>query len=191
MTLTRRRCLAALCAGLATGARAAPRQYVLDPEGSEVRFVFRVGDLAAAGTMPVASADIALDFAVAARSRATVVLAADRADTGVGLMTAALKGADVLDTDRYPDIRFASTAFAARGTGAQVRGDVTVRDVTRPLTLHADIFRPPGSETGDRSRLTVRLSGQIDRHDFGASGYAGLVAPVVTLDIRAKLLRTD
>lgn len=191
MILTRRHCLAALICTLAAPARAAPAAYVLDPDGSEVRFTFRVGGVDAAGTMPVATADITLDFDVAARSSAVVTLAADRADTGVGLMTSALKSGDVLDTDRHPTIRFVSTSFAASADGAVVRGDVTVRGITRPLTLQATIFRPEGSVTGDRSRLTVRLTGQIDRHDFGASGYGALVEDIVTLDIRARLLRAD
>ncbi|MGS4944204.1 YceI family protein [Meridianimarinicoccus sp. RP-17] len=191
MTLTRRLCLTGLICAAAAPARAAPAAYALDPEGSEVRFTFRIGDVTGAGTMPVSTADIVLDFDAAARSSATVTLAADRAATGVGLMDSALKSGDVLDTDRFPDIRFVSTSFAATEGGAVVRGDVTVRGVTRPLTLRATIFRPPGSTPGDRSRLTVRLTGQIDRHDFGASGFAGLVEPIVTLDIRARLLRAD
>ena len=189
MILTRRHSLAALVCAAAAPAWAAPARYALDADGSEVRFGFRVSGVDAAGTMPVAAADIALDFDTAARSSATVTLAADRAETGVPLMTSTLKSGDILDTARFPEIRFASTSFAARGAGAEVRGNVTVRGVTRPLTLQAEIYRPPGSAAGDRSRLTVRLTGQIDRHDFGASGYAGLVEPIVTLDIRARLDR--
>jgi polyisoprenoid-binding protein YceI len=191
MTFTRRHCLTGLICAAAVPARAAPAAYALDPDGSDVRFGFRVGGVAATGTMPVARADIRLDFDVAARSTATVTLAAERAETGIALMDSALKGNDVLATDRYPDIGFSSTSFAATRGGAVVRGDVTVRDVTRPLTLQATIFRPPGSAPGDRSRLTVRLTGRIDRHAFGASGYAGLVDDIVTLDIRARLLRAD
>lgn len=191
MILTRRRCLAALICATAAPAWAAPARYALDPDGSEVRFTFRIGDVTGAGTMPVSAADIVLDFDTAARSSATVTLAADRVDTGVGLMTSALKGNDVLATDQHPTIRFVSTSFAADAGGAVVRGDVTVRGVTRPLTLQATIFRPEGSVPGDRSRLTVRLAGQIDRHDFGASGYRALVDDIVTLDIRARLIRAD
>jgi len=191
MMLSRRHCLTGLICAAALPVRAAPAAYALDPAGSEVRFTFRVADTTAAGTMPVSRADIVLDFDRAARSSARVTLAANQVETGVGLMTSALKSKDVLDTDRYPAIRFASRSFATDGSGAVVRGDVTVRDTTQPLTLQATIFRPPGSVPGDRSRLTVRLTGQIDRHDFGASGYAGLVAPIVTLDIRARLRRAD
>jgi polyisoprenoid-binding protein YceI len=182
-------CLVILaCGDLAV---AAPARYALDPTGSEVRFSYVVGGVEAAGTMPVTAADIVLDFDNAAASGARVTLSAEGAQTGVALMTSALKGNDVLDTDRFPDIRFRSTGFTASPGGAVVRGDVTVRGVTRPLTLRATIFRPEGSAPGDRTRLTVRLTGAIDRHAFGASGYSGLVEPTVTLDIRARLLRSD
>ena len=51
---------------------------------------------------------------------------------------------------------FQSTSVVGRATAAEVTGNLTIRGVTRPVTLKAEIFRPQGSAAGDRSRLTVR-----------------------------------
>lgn len=170
---------------------AAPARYALDAQGSEVRFTYTLGGVDGAGTMPVSTADIVLDFDNAAASRTAVTLNPNRAETSTGLITSTLKSQDVLNTAQYPEIVFISRSVTAKPGGAVVTGDVTVRGVTRPLTLEATIYRPEGSAPGDRSKLTVRLTGAINRHDFGASGYPDLVEETVTLDIRARLRLSD
>lgn len=180
-----------LCLLSASLAWAAPARYSLDSQGSEVRFTYTLGGVDGAGTMPVSTADIVLDFDNASASRTAVTLNPGAAKTSAGLITSTLKSKDVLNTDQYPEIQFVSRSVTAKPGGAVVTGDVTVRGVTRPLTLQATIYRPEGSAPGDRSRLTVRLTGAINRHDFGASGYPDLVDDTVTLDIRARLRLSD
>lgn len=170
-------------------ARAAPRDYVLDAAASEVAFSYVLEGVTGRGTMPIDRADLTLDFERAANSSAEVTLDAAGARTGVFFVTEALKGRSVLNTADHPKIRFRSRDFAARDGGATITGDVTIRGVTRPLTLEAEIFRRAGSELGDLSRLTVRLTGAVNRSDFGATGYADLVANRVGLEITARLSR--
>ncbi|MCA8884234.1 MAG: YceI family protein [Rhodobacteraceae bacterium] len=169
---------------------AAPSSYRLDPGGSEVAFTYTLSGQDGTGTMPILRADLVLDFDNAAASRAEVELDATGVQTSVGPITDALKGETILDAARFPRIVFRSSSVTARLGGATVTGDVTIRGITRPLTLSADIFRPQGSAPGDRSHLTVRLTGAIDRHDFGASGYRDLVADMVQLRILARIVQT-
>ena len=95
----------------------------------------------------------------------------------------------MLDTANHPQITFQSRRFDAGPGGAQVTGDVTIRGVTRPLTLDAEIFRQQGTEAGDRSRLTVTLTGSVSRSAFGADGFAALVDDTVGIDITVRLRR--
>jgi polyisoprenoid-binding protein YceI len=49
---------------------------------------------------------------------------------------ARMRGPEVLDSTRYPDIRFASTDIAPDGVGQwRVSGDLTLHGVSRPLTF--------------------------------------------------------
>jgi polyisoprenoid-binding protein YceI len=180
-----------LCLALAAPVHAAPARYALDPGASSVTFSYVLAGAEGQGTMPITRADLLLDFDAAARSTAQVTLDASGVEAANGLITAALKSNDVLATDAHPDITFVSRQITAADGGATLVGDVTVRGVTRPLTLKAQIFRAAGSAAGDLSRLTVRLTGAINRHDFGASGYSGLVDDTVGIDITARLVRRD
>lgn len=177
----------ALPAAFASPTTAAPTAYRMDASGSTVAFATDFGQTPITGSMPVARADITLDFDAVAASRIEVALNAAGARASFPFAAEAMKGATVLDTARHPQIRFRSTRITARGDAASVHGDLTIRGVTRPITLDATIFRAQGTAQGDRSRLTVRLTGRIKRSDYGAIGFADLVADEVRLDIRARI----
>lgn len=181
--------LAAALAAVPRPAAAAADRYLLETDRSEVQFRYTLEGVPGTGTMPIVSADLRLDFDRAANSSANVVLDASRARTGVIFVTQALKSGDVLNTAAHPRIVFRSRSFAARSGGASVAGDVTIRGVTRPLTLAAAIFRQEGTAEGDLSRLTVQLTGHVSRSAFGAGGFADLVADRVDLQITARLRR--
>ena len=182
--------LAALA--LAPAATAGPVAYRLDRGASRVGFGFSINGLPQRGTMPIDSARITIDPANLSHSSVDVTVAVTGARTGLFLATEALKGEQVLDAARFAEIRFVSTAIrlAPDGRlsgGARIIGRLTMRGITRPVTLNASVYRPPGSAANDLSRLTIRLSGAISRAAFGASGYAGLVNDQVTLDITAVI----
>ena len=177
----------ALLATAAGPALAKPVSYQMDTTGSTVAFETDFGANPISGSMPVDTADLILDFDAVATSRIDVTLSAKGARASFPFAAEAMKGASVLDTTRHPQIHFRSTRITAQGDGATVKGNVTIRGVTRPLTLDATIFRQTGAAKGDRSRLTVRLTGAIRRSAFGAVGFADLVGDEVRLDIRARI----
>lgn len=174
---------------LAAAARAEPVSYRLDLARSDVRFTYVFEGAPRTGTMPVTSADIRLDFDALANSRVDVSLSAAQARAGFVFATETMKGPEVLDTASHPEIRFRSSAITGDVNGALVRGNLTVRGVTRPITLEAKLYRQQGSDLGDLNNLTVLLTGQIDRSDFGADGFPGYVGPEIGLRILARITR--
>jgi polyisoprenoid-binding protein YceI len=102
-----------------------------------------------------------------------------------------MKGPKVLDADSHPTISFQSTSVRSAGEGAIVEGQVTIRGVTQPMTLQAQIFRQQGRAEGDLSHLTVRLTGAVKRSAFGATGWLDMVGDEVRLDILARIARTE
>ena len=102
-----------------------------------------------------------------------------------------MKGPKVLDTDAYPQISFESTSVKAAGENAKVSGWVTIRGIKKPMVLDAQIFRQKGTAEGDRSHLTVHLTGAIQRSAFGATGWSDMVGDEVRLDILARIARVD
>lgn len=169
-------------------AQARPRLYRLAP-GSEVVFTYRLSGLTSRGRMPVGAAELLLDFETVRNSRVAVTMDAARATTTLPLADSAMKGASVLDTSRFPTITYTSTQVMATQTGAQIIGDLRVRDVTAPVTLAARFFRKPDRAPEDLRDLVIDLTGSLSRAAFGATGFADLVEDRIDLQIRAEITR--
>jgi polyisoprenoid-binding protein YceI len=184
--------LALLIALAAPAAFAAPQPYALDAAASEVGFVYRLTGQATRGRMPVSRAEIVIDWQSLAATRADVTLDVARAQAGLIFATQAMRGPQVLDAGRHPAIRFRSTRTYATEGGAAMEGALTVRGVTRPVTLAARFLAPQGAAPDDpaaRERLTIELTGAISRSAFGASGFPDIVGDRVDLEIRAVIRR--
>lgn len=179
--------LALVFALAATAPAAAPLRYGLDTRASEVAFEVDMGQSPLRGRMPVAAADLILDFDRAAGSRVRVILDAAGARMAFPFATEAMQGPAGLHTAAHPAIRFESTRITAEGEGARVEGRLTVRGITRPVILHARIYRPKGTAPGERRQLSIRLTGRLSRAAFGASGFSDLVGDEVRLDILARI----
>jgi len=85
-----------------------------------------------------------------------------------------LKSDDFLGCERYPTIRFASKAVEQIGpTDYHVTGDLTIRDVTKPVILavtYLGCWQTPwwedGVDKGPKLRAGFTGKTQIDRYDF-------------------------
>jgi len=174
---------------LATQALAAPAPYRLDAARSVVGFTYTLAGNAGHGTMPVRTAEMALDLADPEQSRVTVTLDAQGTRAGFFLATQAMRGPQGLDTARHPVITFRSTRITGTLRAARVEGLLTVRGTTREVTLQATHYRPRDTDPADLTRLTVLLTGNIDRHDFGVTAFPDLVGPVIGLRIVARIER--
>lgn len=186
--MIRLRLVALLCAALAASpVPAAPRPYVLDASESVVGFVWFFGKDEVQGRMPVAEATLSIDFDRLANSRVSVAVDVTRAEAGFLFATQALKGPKVLDADRHGQITFVSRSFRRDGREAVVEGDLTVRGVTRPVTMHASLHRQAGTAEGDLDHLQILLTGSLSRADFGATGWSDMVGDEVRLRILAAI----
>lgn len=181
------RALALCLALLASPALAAPAHYSLEPATSMVGFETDFGADLITGKMPVTSAELTLDFRNVAASKIDVVLDAAEAEANFPFAAQAMKGPKILDTAEFPTIHFQSTRVSKDGDGAAVEGMVTIHGVTKPMQMHAVIWRQKGQADGDLSKLTIRLTGAISRSDFSASGWSDMVGDQVRLDILARI----
>jgi polyisoprenoid-binding protein YceI len=78
-----------------------------------------------------------------------------------------LRSDEFFDVARHPTMHFVSTAVAREADGRlSVTGDLTIRGITRPLTVPIRVM-PPGSAPGT-TRFDTTF--QIDRTQFGLTG---------------------
>ncbi|WP_162528174.1 YceI family protein [Gemmobacter caeruleus] len=174
----------ALLPGLAP---AGPRQYDLLAETSSVRFQTSLNGAPLRGSFAIRAAHVVLDMAHLPGSSVEVTLDVAGARTGLPFATEAMRGAEVLDVRHFPEARFRSTAIRAARGGARISGLLTLRGVTRPLDLRAEILRQHGQPEGDLSRLVVHLTGTLSRAAFGATGFRDMVGDAVALDITVRI----
>jgi polyisoprenoid-binding protein YceI len=175
--------------GLSQAAWAMPIGYNLVQQGSRVGFTYQFGKTEIMGKFVDYSADISIDFDKIANSHVSVVLNTDTAKAGFIFATQALRSKKILDASKYPDIAFVSNSVSADGTDITIEGMITVRGITKPLTLSAQLLRALGTSPTERENLRMHITGEINRHDFGASGFPNDIGDILGIDIDVQIKR--
>ena len=147
----------------------APGDWNIDPAHSELAFIARYlmvtkvrggfGDFS--GTLHIAENP--------EESSVEVTIKAASIDTGTPDRDKHLRSADFLDVERFPELRFKSTKVELTGgTSLTVTGDLTIRDVTKPVVLDAE-FQGIARDPWGGTRAAFSATTEIDREEFGAS----------------------
>ncbi|MEW5422798.1 YceI family protein [Amorphus sp. 3PC139-8] len=100
-----------------------------------------------------------------------------------------IKSADFLDVETYPEITFVSTEIKKTGDDtADVTGDLTIKDVTKPVTFKATINKVGESPVMQGTEVAgFTLTGEIDRTEFGVDTYAPAIGAVLPVTINVEL----
>jgi polyisoprenoid-binding protein YceI len=105
-----------------------------------------------------------------------------------------LRGADFFDADKYPYITYKLTSIEpVDEENFRVNGELTVKDVTKPLTLEATIEGRLPDPFGGKERVGISARGQINRKDWGLNwdGLAGTVpfaSTTIKLEVDAEIV---
>ena len=110
---------------------------------------------------------ITIDEAAPERSHVEATINTASVDTGVGMRDDDLRSANFFDSQQFPEITFRSTAVEpVDGDTWRVRGDLTIRDVTREVVLETEFGgRAPDFTGTERAGFTAETT--INRKDFG------------------------
>ncbi len=99
-------------------------------------------------------------------SSVEVVLKAASLDTRTDQRDQHLRSADFLDVEKYPEITFRSTRIQGNKESFKMTGDLTIRGVTKPITLDAS-FEGRTRDPWGGERIGFSASGRFDRREFG------------------------
>ena len=147
----------------------AAKKWPIDTAHSSIQFTVRHMVITKVrGRFRRWDAELSLDDEDVTRSRVDVSIDAASIDTGEEKRDAHLRSADFLDADKYPKITFKTTRVASKGGSAlAVTGDLTIRDVTRPVELEVENL---GKAKDPWGNLKAAFSGKviINREEFGA-----------------------
>jgi polyisoprenoid-binding protein YceI len=101
-------------------------------------------------------------------------------------LTAHLQGPDFFDVERYPELKFESRDLGRSRDALTVRGDITIRGITKPVELTGTISEPLTDYAG-RERVGLKLETIVDRTEFGVNWNAPLPSGEPALANEVKL----
>jgi polyisoprenoid-binding protein YceI len=87
-------------------------------------------------------------------------------DTRVADRDNHLRSADFFDAANYPKLTFASREISGSASSFTISGDLTLRGITKPVTLKAE-FEGSGKDPWGNDRVAYSASTKINRKDFG------------------------
>lgn len=162
--------------------------WTIDPAHSEIQFKVRhmmVSTVTGAFTSFTGSLETEEeDFSDAVIEFTAEV---DSISTNNAQRDAHLKSDDFFNAAQFPQLRFRSTSFKSLGGDRyQLKGDLTIRDITLPLTLNVEYFGSATDPYGN-TKAGFELNGAISRKDFGLKWNAVTEAGSVVVSDEVKL----
>lgn len=144
----------------------APGRWEIDPMHSNVQFIARHMMISKVrGTFREFHGTIEIAEDPTQSSVEATIMAAS-IDTGDRKRDEHLRSADFLDVEHYPQIRYRSRSVQpADGDQWHVDGDLTVKDITRPISLNVE-FCGVATDPWGNARAGFLGTTEINRHDF-------------------------
>lgn len=141
--------------------------WKLDPAHSTVEFAVKHMMISTVkGRISDVDATIYTDEKNPRNSSVEATLRAASIDTRTDQRDQHLRSADFLNVEKYPEISFKSTRIQGDKERFQVTGDLTIRDVTKEITLDVE-FQGRNRDPWGGERVGFSATGKIDRRDFG------------------------
>jgi polyisoprenoid-binding protein YceI len=178
----------------------APGRWIIDQSHSRIEFVARhmmISRVRGAFREFYGTIVIAAD---PTQSSVEATILAASIDTGDLNRDAHLRSEEFLDVDRYPEIRYWSTSVQkpARDGHWRVDGDLTIRGVTKPVSLSVE-FNGVARDPWGKARAGFLASTEIDREAFDitwnqaleAGGFLVGKGVKVEIDVEAVRAETD
>ena len=151
--------------------------YRVDPNHTQVTWeVNHLGFSLLSGQFGASGGQLTLDPARPAATRLEVTFDVSQMSTTSPRFSDHLKSADFFDVAKHPTARFVSRSIAVRGTAATIAGDLTIKGVTKPVTLNATFVGAGNNPRGGKANIGFRATGAVKRSDFGL----GMAAPAVS-----------
>ncbi|WP_285403238.1 YceI family protein [Luteibacter sp. ME-Dv--P-043b] len=158
----------------------------IDPTRSRAEFSVR---LLWVSTVSGSFENIRGELAIDHEAR-TAIVRADLATESITMESARLRrwvlAPEFFDAVHYPQIQFVSEPLPLDliSQGGDVKGQLTMRGITRPATFHLQANRcPPDALAG----CVLQLQGMIDRTDFEMRGRRGALSDRVNLGMAIVL----
>jgi polyisoprenoid-binding protein YceI len=159
----------AVLLAMTASAWGAAETYQIDPVHSSVDFTVRYMMLSnVRGSFNTFAGTIVHDPEDISKSSVNVAIKVASIDTANDKRDEHLRNPDFFDTATHPEITFKSTQVAKQGDGYVAMGTLTMRGVSKTVSIPFQILGKMKDMQG-RTRLGVQGSVKLNRMDYGVS----------------------
>jgi polyisoprenoid-binding protein YceI len=183
--------VSATASGTSPEVRAEPARYRFDPTHTFVHFeVLHFDTATVRGRWGPLDGEVDWDR-TQRRGRVQVRVETAQVSTGLPVLDQLLRGAALLDTVEHPFAYFVGEQFVFNDNGfpQEIRGEFTLRGVSRPLTLTAERFRCYLNPLFRKEVCGGDFVAELQRSQFGIEHSLPWVADSVRLRIQIEALR--
>lgn len=147
---------------------APPVEWTIDQAHSQVNFKVRhLGITNVTGNFKDFDMTLVFDPQNLQTLQTTATVEVSTIDTGIERRDNHLRSDDFFNAEQYPELTFVSTGVTdIEGNTFKLMGDLTIRDVTKPVVLEAEMIgTAPGTDGKMRAGFTAKTT--IDRMEYG------------------------
>ena len=162
---------------------AAPTAYVIDPTRTTVSFEVKRLGFSRSGEFTSVAGTVVLD---AGANSGSVEIAVDSRSIRAGNEPEEnfLRGPSVLNVEEHSEIAYkGGNIVFANGRPLRIDGTLTLRGITRPVSLHVVGYACPIDLVPGRGRCVLDATAVFKRSEFGMTSYRGFISDDVKLSI--------
>ncbi|MEV4948017.1 YceI family protein [Streptomyces sp. NPDC053755] len=162
--------------------------YTIDPAHSSIGFTVRHAMVTnVRGSFAAYEGALRLDGSDPAASSASIDVTIASIDTGIADRDGHLRSGDFFDAETFPLMTFRSSeAEQLGGDLYRITGDLTIKDVTRPLSIDLE-FNGAATDVYGNERVGFEGSAEILRSEWGLTWNAALETGGVMVSDKVKL----
>ncbi|MGA4864184.1 YceI family protein [Streptomyces lavendulocolor] len=162
--------------------------YTIDPSHSGIGFTARHAMVTnVRGAFTEYEGTLELDGTDPAASGASIDVTIASIDTGSADRDAHLRSADFFDAEQFPLMTFRSTAAEALGgTDYRITGDLTIKGVTKPISIDLE-FNGAAKDPFGNERVGFEGKAELLRSEWGLTWNAALETGGVLVSDKIKL----
>ncbi len=161
--------------------------WKIDPTHTQIHFSVRHMMISTVrGKFGKFTGEATIDEADVPKSEVAASVEIDSIDTGDAQRDAHLKSGDFFNAEEFPTIGLKSTAVRKKGDKLEVDVDLTIRDVTKNVTLKGEMMGPAKDPWGNQ-RVGFSVMTEIEREAFGLGWNQALEAGGVLVGKKVKV----
>ena len=165
-------------------ARVTAGSYTVEGRHSQVVFSYKhFGLTENFGVLSSGTGSLTLDPKAPQNARLSVEMPINSIRTSIAALDTELQTSKFFDAAQFPTAKFESTSVQVNGQSADVVGNLTIKGITKPVTLKARFVAAGVNPFNKKETVAFEGSTTVKRSDFGLSFLVPLVGDDVTLKI--------